>query len=299
MDISNIDDLLMGGKTPQQPETPEHQPEEIDEPSTTDNSDIPEQSDEPSDPQSPDALSPEEPEQESETSDEDDYGNKKPVDNEVIRERLKKQAESLERKYQGEIQALRDQLAQQGASKEVQQAAQEFEYDPNAEGDWQSQLRGFIKQTVNSMGQEQAQHQARQREAQAQAEFEGKFRQGMSNFDDFVEVVAKQPITDAMTVATRAMKDPAAFIYAASKRHPEELARISAIPDQYVQMVEMGRLEERMRKSKTVTKAPKPLGKTSEDALIPHKTDGKEPTIEEMIARSEKKKLAQLQARRR
>ncbi len=300
MEISNIDELLtsdMPGQRQESPETHEEQTDADD--NTEDNSDLSEQhADEPESSDDSDAAESAD-SKDSESDDEDDYGNKKPVDNEVIRERLKKQAESLERKHQAELQALRQQLAVEGASKEVQQAAKDFEYNPEAGGDWQHQLREFVKHTVTTMGHEEQQKQMKSREIAAQHEFESKFRAGMEHFDDFVDVVGAQPITDAMTIATRAMKDPAAFMYAAAKRHPEELKRISNMPDHYVQMVEMGKLEERMRKGRVTTSAPKPMSRTAEDAAIPHKSDPKAPTIEELIAKSEAKKMAMLKARRR
>ena len=102
-----------------------------------------------------------------------------------------------------------------------------------------------------------------------------------------------------MTVATRSLKDPAAFIYAAAKRNPEELARIANLSDPYAQMVEIGRLEERMRKNKSTTSAPKPLGRATDDGLVRHKkAEPKEPSIEQMIAQSEAKRMAKLKTRR-
>jgi hypothetical protein len=100
-----------------------------------------------------------------------------------------------------------------------------------------------------------------------------------------------------MTIATRAMSDPAAFLYAAAKRHPTELQRISNISDPYVQMVEVGRLEERMRKNKPVSKAPRPLTQTREDATVEHK-EAKEPSIEELMAQADNRRMAKMKARR-
>lgn len=294
MPIDNIDDLLMGVKTPQHPETPEsaadngdYEPEE-----STDLESSPElESEEPAD-DAPEAI-------EKPTDSEDDYGNKKQVENEAIRERLARQAESMQRKHQAEIDALRAQLAAKGASNEVQQAAQEFEYDPNAAGDWQQQLATFVKQTVKAMGQEEQTIKRQEKEVALQRQFETKFHQGMSHFPDFVDVVGAAPITDAMTVATRGMEDPASFLYAAAKRQPQELSRIAQIDDPYTQMVEMGKLEQRMRKNKVTTNAPKPLGRTKEDGQMPHIPEKKELTIEQQIAQAEAKKRAQLKARQR
>jgi hypothetical protein len=113
-----------------------------------------------------------------------------------------------------------------------------------------------------------------------------------------MDVVGTQPITDAMTLATRAMKDPAAFLYAASKRHGAELQRISQL-EPYAQMVEIGKLEERMKKGSSTTKAPRPLDRTSEDATSPYKSEPKEPTIEDLIKQSEERKLTKMRNKRR
>lgn len=298
MPIDNIDELLLGVKTGQHPETPESV-SDSDDYEANESADLessPELESEP-DSESEQDDAPEASEKPSES--EDDYGNKKQVENEAIRERLARQAESMQRKHQAELDALRAQLAAKGASNEVQQAAQDFEYDPNASGDWQQQLAQFVKQTVQSMTHEEQASKARAKEQAMQQQFEAKFHQGMSHFPDFVEVVGAAPITDAMTVATRGMEDPASFLYAAAKRQPQELARIAKIDDPYTQMVEMGKLEQRMRKNKVATNAPKPIGRTKEDGVIPHMPEKKELTIEQQIAAAESKKRAQLSAKRR
>lgn len=300
MPTSNIDDLLMGDKTLQHPETPENQnqegPEEIQElePDRPDyGEDEPEES---TDPDDVNHESDDSDEQEQKpTREYDDYGNEKEPENKEIRERLKKQA----RKYEDKIESLRSQLAQHGASQQVQQAAKDFEYDPDAKGDWQQQLASFVKQTVNSMNREQQEAEVRRQDAHTQREFESKFRDGMGRFNDFVDVIDSLPfqISNPMTLATRGMADPAAFLYAAAKRNPQELERISKIRDPYAQMTEMGKLEERMRRNKPTTRAPRPLSRTNEDAAIPNPKKKSEPTIEELIAKADQKKLARVKGR--
>ena len=120
----------------------------------------------------------------------------------------------------------------------------------------------------------------------------------MDRFSDFKDVVGSQPITDPMTYALRGMNDPSAFIYAASKRAPQELQRISNISDPYVQMVEMGKLEERMRKTPMTTKAPRPVSKTVDNSSIPVQQKKGEPSIEDLIAHADAKRRAQLTSRR-
>jgi hypothetical protein len=162
MAISSIDDLLMGGGgNSLQPDAPENQyqdePEPIQEleqdaPEYDDNNDSSQDlsDDNQSDEQDDDPYGDEEHEEKSrkhEPKEFDEYGNPKEPENKEIRERLARQA----RKHQDEMDALRQQLAQQGASREVQQAAKDFEYDQNAEGDWQQQLGAFIKRRNHVM----------------------------------------------------------------------------------------------------------------------------------------------------
>jgi hypothetical protein len=280
-EASSLDDILTGaGTNAHQPTAPEN---------VYDEQDV-----EPEAPETePEVPEPEDEAPEAEPGGEtDDYGNEKPkpktYTEDEVNERINK--------------AVRDRLARMQKNdnitpQQAKNAEQNFEYDPNAAGDWQQQLKQFVKQTYQETIQEEQTRAQQMREQQAQAEFEVKFHQGMGKFSDFTDVVSQQPITDAMTMATRAMKDPAAFLYAASKRHGAELQRIAQL-DPYTQMVEMGRLEERMKKAKTGTNAPRPVSRTQGDTGMPHKSD-REPTIEELIAKAEAKKRAAVNARRR
>ncbi len=299
MSISSIDELLMGGSSAQQPMSPEEkiqtEPEPIEEMEGNDSDyglEAEEEHQEEVEHQEADDEVKEESPKERDT---DEYGNEKEPENEAIRERLARQA----RKHQAEIDSLRAQLAQQGASKEVQQAAKDFEYDPDSSVDWQHQLASFVKQTVNSMTREQEEAQARNQELLAQTEFETKFREGMNRFDDFKEVISDLPceITNPMTLATRSMDNPAAFLYAAAKRHPQELERISKIRDPYGQMMEMGKLEERMRKNKPTTKAPRPLGRSPEDATSKLKPKEKDTSGDDLLAKADSKRLSSVKQR--
>lgn len=294
-EISSIDALLTGTVQSNQ-EVNGNQPEEINydyEESPKDNADLPDNSNEREDDASrgQDTVQPEE-EEDSQSDAMDDYGNKKSPENEVIRERLRKQAESLERKHRTEIESLRQQLTS-NQSQQVKEASKDFEYNPDSGENWQQQLASFIKQTVSHMTYEQQESQTRAKEQQIQAQFEDKFRQGMGNFEDYVDVVGAQPITDAMTIATRNMQDPAAFLYAASKRAPQELDRIAKMSDAYAQIMEMGKLEERMRKTRSHTSAPKPLSKFQSDMSVPHKSE-KTLSGDDLLAQSDARKRAQM-----
>ncbi len=293
MPTSNIDDLLMGGKSNIHPETPEHVDANNDNKSMGDiEGDSPDYGEEETHEDVKSLESDNEPDEQDDPKETarqtDDYGNEEEQVSDVIRDRLARQA----RKHEAEINALRAQLSAQGASREVQQAAKDFEYDPESSGDWQQQLASFVKQTVNNMSREESQARQQQEEERAQIEFRDKFSSGMEKFNDFVEVVDSQPLDHAMTMALRGMSDPAAFIYAAAKRNPQELERISKLRDPYARMVEMGKLEERMRKNKPTTNAPRPLGRTVEDSTGRETKKKTEPTIEDLIARADAKKMA-------
>lgn len=131
--------------------------------------------------------------------------------------------------------------------------------------DWRQELRTEIKNTMSEVYKQQAEENWRNHELKKQADFEDKFTRGMSKYNDFRDVVEGKPITDAMLVATRAMDNPAAFIYAVAKHHPQELDRIARIEDGSVQALEMGRLEERMKKSRSVSNSPRPINTPSGD----------------------------------
>lgn len=294
-ETSSIDDMLMGGKTDLQPATPESQLDDYEE-STPENvtEEVARDSFE------HDYIDPnEEAEKIEKKADEqddfDDYGNEKPKERlytlaELNEEKNKAVRERLARMKQGEI---NPQQAQQ-----LQQQAQTFNADPNSGEDWQHQLESFVEQTFNKISQRDVTHQQQMREQQANEEFQDKFHQGMDRFGDFREVVGAQPFDNTMTYALRGMSDPAAFAYAAAKRHPQELQRISALQDPYAKMVEMGKLEERMKKTAQQTKAPRPVSRTSEDSTIKEVPKDKAPSIEDQIARSDARRLAALKQKR-
>lgn len=296
---TNIDDILNSAKTGAQPHAPENDfVEQVDVESKT-----PSEQAETAPLETTNEYASDEPETAEaapKAVELDDYGNEKAPPKTFTEDEVNERIN----------QAVRDRLArlernsgqQQPGQAQVQQAAQQgFEYNAESSESWQQQLESFVEQTVTRMSYKQAQQAQQLKEQHAHAEFEQKFRSGMGKFNDYVAVVGQQPITDAMTLASRGMKDPAAFFYAASKRAPQELQRIAQIPDQYAQMVEIGKLEERMRQSKPTanTKTPKPIGKMQEDSSIPHKTAPKEMTIEQRIALDAAKRKALQDSRRR
>lgn len=166
-----------------------------------------------------------------------------------------------------EVQSMiRKRLKDRHSDKDVQEASKEFTPDPNSNESWESQLEGFIEKTIEKRDTKRQQDEWKREEETNQAEFEIKFTQGMGKYKDFKEVVSNKPFTNAMMLATRSMKDPAAFVYAASKQHPKELESISQIKDPVTQAAEMGRLEERMKKTRIIPQSPRPSQKIKGDA---------------------------------
>lgn len=309
---SSIDELLLGGSNAQHPmPTEEKAVESLDIPEEENYTDRPEHDDDNFTLDVPDDMEPEDdPDYDPRDSDSneeperDEYGNEKERMSKGMKDRLDRKEKQYQREVEQrdrEIHELRAQLANQGASREVQQAAQDFEYDPNATGDWQQQLAQFVRQEVSSMTRENIEKEERNRDLEAQRVFEDKFRDGMSRFDDFNDVITNLgfEITNPMTLATRGMDNPAAFLYAAAKRNPQELERISKMRDPYAQITEMGKLEERMRKNKPVTKAPRPLGKISEDATDKVKAKDKVSSGDDLLAKADAKRLNTVKARLR
>lgn len=157
----------------------------------------------------------------------------------------------------------------------VEQATEEGDTD-----DWRTQLHSEIKQVVAQEQQQKAQKEWEVKQQSEMNAYAEKFEQGSAKYSDFESVVGGKPITAPMMMATKAMQDPAAFIYAACKAQPAELERIARIPDQHVQIAEMAKLEERMKLPKGVTQAPKPARKISGDAS----SDMPKYSIDQLIA---------------
>lgn len=211
----------------------------------------------------------------------DEYGN--PVEkprmysedevNRLIRERLS-----------------RGKFAEAPTPQQAQQAAKDFTPDPNSEETWETQLETFIEKTIEKRQTKLSQQQWQEQERVKQADFETKFTTGMSKYQDFHQVVAGKPITNDMMLAARSLENPAAFIYGAAKLHPQELARISQIADPYTQAAEVGRLHERMVKTRnTATKAAKPLETVKGDVPINRTSD--RPNLDTLIRQHEKTKF--------
>ncbi len=296
-ETSSIDDLLSQSlTTPQAQKQVEVEEEiEVEENDEVEASEV----DYETQPEAQEEESQEEPKEDEPRQDDishDEYGNEKPAPrtytedevNEMFRKRFARG------NHQTNQPTINPQEQQQ-----LTNQAKDFEYNPNAEGDWQQQLEQFVEQTFNKIGQRQVAQQQAAKEQQAESEFIDKFNHGMERFTDFRDVVSAQPVTDAMALALRGVNDPAAFIYAASKRHPAELQRISQIKDPYAQIKEMGNLEERMKKQPQSTQAPRPIGRHQEDAPpLQQKKKNTEPSIEDLIASSDKRKMAMMKQKR-
>jgi len=157
------------------------------------------------------------------------------------------------------------------------------------EQDWRQELKTFVKQTLGEVTQEEQQAQWRHQESQRQADFESKFNVGMAKYQDFHSVVANKPITKDMMLATRSLDNPAAFIYGASKLHPQELGRIAEIADPYQQAAEIGRLHEKMvRTHNGVSNIPKPITPPKGD--LPNKKVNDRPSIDTLIVQHAEQK---------
>ncbi len=187
----------------------------------------------------------------------DDYG--QPIEK---KERVYTQAE-LDAKLN---EVMRDRNARGEWAKQEALRQQQLKEQPTTNNsdetndNWEHQLESFVEQTLTKREQKQQQEQWQKQEQQRQAEFEVKFNSGAAKYADFEQVVIGKSLTPKMIIATRGMSDPAAFIYAAAKTQANELDRISKIGDQMAQAVELGKLEERMRKGKASTSnAPKPI----------------------------------------
>ncbi len=297
---SNIDDLLMGGQgNSQQPPTPESMTEAEDTPELPDYGNDSEE-DAPAEDNVLRETSDED-EDVAETAEtaedaEDEYGNPKEILTKKVQKRLKRQAD----KYESKIQALESQIAQLTPQQHHQLQQDAKNINASSDEDWKLQFETMVEQTVYNMTAKKQQESQRIEQARLEQDFQKKLFSGIEQFGDFRETIQNVgcDITDHMTNATRSLDDPAAFLYAASKRHPDELKRISQLRDPYAQVREMGKLEEKMRKNKAGTNAPRSLGKTREDANFPVAPDKKKnESIDDLLAKDAARRLAKVRER--
>lgn len=198
------------------------------------------------------------------SSDTDDYGNPKPKErtytqeevNAMFRKRFKNNPEAL-------------QNYEQSLQQPMQQQQQPVRQPGDTDEQWAQELENFIEGTFQKREQRQQQQLLAQQEQMLHQQLQEKIQSGLTRFNDFQEVVSAQPITDHMALSLRGIEDPAAFIYAASKRNPAELQRISQMRDPYAQITAMGKLEASMRVPKAKgSNAPKPVSKTNSDIAV-------------------------------
>lgn len=300
-EYANIDDMLIGGSAPSTPPTSESKEDYIasdDAPANDlDRPEVESKDDFYSTPEeratSNDERDEKEPQESLKNEDDyDDYGNNKTPQRTYTEEEVNEMFRKRNKNKSFEEQ---EHLKQQ---MNLAQSAKDFEYNPESSEPWEAQLEKFVEKTVSKIGQKQAQQQQQHRDAQHQSEFEDKFTRGMTRFGDFRDVVGAQPITDPMTLALREMTDPTAFIYAASKRNPAELQRIANLASPHAQMMEMAKLEDRMRNRANGTKAPKPVSRSRDDGGMPTNSKKTEPSIEDLIAHSDAKRKALLNQKR-
>lgn len=246
---------------------------------------------EPKEPEAEDDSSSEKP-TDSTDSNLDEYGNELPESE--PEQKTYTQAELNERINA----AVRDRLARMERNQPQSQAAEnESKPDDVSAEDWQAQLDAYIDAHLDKRSQRQKEMERQQQEQRAMQEFQSRFEQGMSRFKDFTEVVGHQPVTDAMANGLRGMKDPAAFMYAASKRASDDLKRISELPDAYAQIVELGKLEAKLKSGKSASNAPKPLGNPKEDMSKGY-TGSSRMSVDDLIREHDRKAQERLQRRK-
>lgn len=175
-------------------------------------------------------------------------------------------------------------------SQQINQDSQGFTPDPDSGEPWEAQLERFIDKTIEKKNTKAQKEAWERQEHETQLKFQEKFSTGMSKYQDFHEVVAGKPITDAMMLAIRDMDNPAAFIYAASKMQPKELEKIASIRDPYQQARALGSLESSMRKARSaVSSAPKAVQPVKGD--LPGQNKNASRNIDQLIALDAKKRM--------
>lgn len=278
---ANIDDILRGTETPEPVEViiaseADDDPIDHESPAVT-NTPKPKEpepdNDQDDEPYQDAATNEREPAKEKEEPNIDDYGN--PIGKTKMYSEDEVNKMMRERFTRGN----HNQQPNQHQQNIIDQKAKEFTPDPANADDWDKQLKEFVKETFNELKDNEKQENWKRQEQENQSKFEEKFSTAAKRYNDFETVVSSTPVTSAMMLGIRSFDNPAAFIYTACKNSPQEIARISKLSDPYAQVVEMGKLEERLRRVKSGTSAPRPLkmvrGDVSSKTVVNKSIDAK------------------------
>jgi hypothetical protein len=176
---------------------------------------------------------------------------------------------------------------------QVKEIAKDMNANPADSEAWMTELENVIVETIEKKERNKQVEIMKQKENSIQAQFEDRFNTGMAKYSDYWKVVnSVGEIKPHMLIATRSMEKPADFLYAAAKFHPDKLKEIAGMDDPYGQMMEIGRLDERMRKASTnITKAPAPIKRHASESFE-RESDSAPPekTIDEKILEHAKAK---------
>lgn len=232
----------------------------------------------------------------SEEDDLDDYGDVGDESDEPVYSK-KKMQEIVQERLRRERARYEKMMEEARMSQAPQQP--EAPADPYAQSadnqDWEAQLDTILEQRMQKIEQKKMQEAVRAREEQEQKEYAQKFEAGMSRYEDFGDVVDPFSMSDHMMMATRGLKNPAAFIYSANKHHAEDLSKIKQLPPAQ-QMVEIGRLEERMRRQRsTQSKAPAPIMPDKGD--VRHKSFTPSNSVDQLLMREQSDRIKRRQGK--
>lgn len=176
-----------------------------------------------------------------------------------------------------------DRMKQPASSAQVEAIAKEMKSDPNDQNAWKQEFVEIVKEVNREESQKAERQRMEQEEIKTQSEFERKMDDGGNKYKDFWQVLNTAPITPTIMIGAREMDDPASFLYAASKLYPEELGKISKMDNPAALMIQLGKLEERMKRNAKNTAAPRPLTAMRGDFHGEEAPPKQEPTIDQRI----------------
>lgn len=176
-----------------------------------------------------------------------------------------------------------DRMKQTASPAQVDAIAKEMKSDPNDQDAWKQEFIDIVKQVNKEENQKSERQKMEQDEIKRQSEFESKMNSGETKYKDFWKILNTAPITPTIMIGAREMEDPASFLYAASKLYPDELGKIAKMDNPAALMVQLGKLEERMKRNAKTTAAPRPLTPMRGDFHGEDAPQKHEPTIDERI----------------
>lgn len=187
---------------------------------------------------------------------------------ESVQKRLRREQKKYETLMAQQAQQYEDALRQ---ARETAQQTREPAAQESAGEDWEKELETRMDRRISERQKQEEERNWQQEAERKTREFADRFQQGRAKYKDFDETI--QTVGSYLTPTVgRALQgldsNPAAFLYNAAKTHSDDLIKIFGMDDAVAQAAALGSLNAAMKKKKSTSSAPAPVGRDKGDYSV-------------------------------